>query len=123
KTIKYETINKLPDGNNGTIYSIIAQPLDNDYIRFTIEYFVPENLYFFIFDLSEKIDLDAYTLNQIENSVITLLPKTIKTVKEKGKLVFDLCNENIAEVSNINVLFSNDQIGGFLVYFKTDQLK
>ena len=123
KTIKYETINKLPDGNNGTIYSVTAQPLDNDYIRFTIEYSVPENLYFFIFDLSEKIDLDANILVQIEKSVITLLPKTIKTAKGKGKLVFDLCNEDIAEVSNINVLFTNDQKGGYLVYFKTDQLK
>lgn len=123
KTIKYETINKLPDGNNGTIYGITAQPLDNDYIRFTIEYSIPKNLNFFIFDLSEKLDLDTNTLVQIEKSVITLLPKTIKTVKGKGKLVFDLCNEDIAEVSNINVLFTNDQIGGFLVYFKTDQLK
>ncbi len=34
KAIKYETVNKLPNGNAGTIYSFTVQPLDNDYIRF-----------------------------------------------------------------------------------------
>jgi hypothetical protein len=123
KTIKYESANKLPDGNNGTIYSITAQALDNDHVRFTLEYSVPENMHFYIFDLLEKYDFDNDLLSQLKKSVIIHLPVNAITVKGKSKLVFDICNEDIAEISNINVLFTNDQKDGLLVYFKTDQLK
>ena len=123
KAIKYETINKLPDGNTGTIYSFTAQPLDNIYIRFSIEYSVPENMYLSIFDLSEKIDLDSDIMSQFKNSEFIHLPKNIRTVKGKRNLDFDLSNEDIAELSDINVLFTYLPKGGYLVNFKTDQLK
>jgi hypothetical protein len=123
KAIKYERVNKLPDGNTGTIYSFTVQPLDNDYIRFPIEYYVPENMYLFIFDSSGKIDLDADIMSQLKNSEFVHLPKNIRTVKGKSNLDFDLSNEDIAELSDINVLFTYLPKGGYLVNFKTDQLK
>ncbi len=80
-------------------------------------------MYLFIFDSSGKIDLDADIMSQLKNSEFVHLPKNIRTVKGKSKLVFDLSNEDIAELSDINVLFTYLPKGGYLVNIKTDQLK
>ncbi len=80
-------------------------------------------MYLSIFDLSEKIDLDTDIMSQFKNSEFIHLPKNIRTVKGKRNLDFDLSNEDIAELSDINVLFTYLPKGGYLVNFKTDQLK
>ncbi len=109
KKISYDIKNKLTDNKTGTIHSFTAQPLDNGYMRFSIEYSVPENMEISVF-------------NKPKGNFIAFRSDEQKTPKDKGRFEFDLSNESLAKVSEICVRFTLYP-ETFTLYFKPDQFK
>ena len=109
KEINYDIKNKLADNKTGTIHSFTAQQLDNGYMRFYVEYSVPENMGISVF-------------NKPKGNFIAFHNDEQKTPKDKGKLEFDVSSEKLAKVSDICVRFTLYP-ESLTLSFKTDQLK
>ena len=109
KSVVFGKTNRLANGGSGTIYSITAQLLDNDYTRFVVEYAVPAGLTISVFDPPSHQRFMLYDRSGTSNS--------------KSKLTFDISYSDLDAVAMISIIFSRNDSDRLLVYFNTDQLK
>ena len=103
KTLKWTESSELKSGS-GTIHSYTAQQLDNGYIRFTVEYTVPEGLLLAVF-------------NPPNGGVFMLHGKV--TSGEREMQIFDIKAEDVRAVDSITTNFVRADDDRFFVFLKT----
>ena len=110
KEVVYITRNQLADGKSGSISSYTAQPLDNGYTRFTVEYEFPEAMGIDVFDPPNG---NRFLLTSDSADTGT------------GTFVFDLKDEDLRAVSEVTLSFYKGLVTGgdcYFVFFRTAQL-
>ncbi|MER1994589.1 MAG: hypothetical protein ABS897_11180 [Eubacteriales bacterium] len=96
--IRFWVENDLTKGKNeAAIQSYSWQEMDNGYIRFTVEYTMPEGLGIFVF-------------NPPQGELIGMYSKG-KTPGGKGKLQFDVWKDDLLSVDMLNINFFSEQGG------------
>lgn len=106
KTLRWSDSNQLQTGSY-TIHSYTAQPLDNGYIRFTIECTVPEGL-------------RAVVFNPPDGNLFKLFGGYASG--EREILSFDLKTEDVRAVDCINISFSSGDNNRFFITVSTTGL-
>ena len=91
-----------------TVYGCSAQSLDNDYIRFFVDFEAPAGLNITVFDPPDG-DLFRYTDRS-------------GTSGGRGTLVFDLPREQVRAVTQFSITFSNTNEGRFLLFLPMVEL-
>ncbi len=108
-TIRYTITNELASGT-ATIHSYTAQKLDNGYVRFTVEYTVPEGLNIFVFNPP--------------NGDLLAMSGSSRTTGERSTLVFELSDTDIAAITDgVNINFYTGDKNRCFVFFQISQLK
>ena len=104
RKLEFSARNELPKEFSADVKSITAQPLDNEYIRFTVSYTVSENMGVTVFDPPNG---DLFLLRS--------------GTDDSGELVFDLSNENLAWTDSVTLNFNTGD-NHLWVFFQTKQL-
>ena len=94
----------------GMIHSLTRQSLDNGYVRFVLQYTVPEML-----------EISAF--NPPDGDVFAFYEWHLRTSSERSTLQFEVSEEQISTISNVTIMFmrfiGQDRIIPFALSFKT----
>lgn len=106
KALRWSTKNRLQSGSY-TIHSYTAQPLDNGYIRFTIEYTAPKGM-------------RVAAFNPPNGDIFKLFGTNTNDKRESQS--FDLKADDVHTVESIAISFSFSDNDRFFVFFSTAAL-